>query len=78
VITLEAQNLVHLVEKNLTIHDDDLDHAQQKFMHKAMKDSFSCHEGKSTIMNASQSPRSATSPKARDSSAKSFASSVTT
>jgi len=65
-VTLEAQNLVHLVEKKLTIHGDDLDHAQQKLMHKAMKDNFSHHEGKSIIMNASQSSRSTTSPKALD------------
>jgi len=39
-ITLEAQNLTHLVEKNQVIHDADLDEALRKFMCKAMKDDF--------------------------------------
>jgi len=48
-IALEAQNLTHLVEKNPTIHDDDLDSAQQKFLFKVMKDNFLHHEAKSIV-----------------------------
>jgi len=48
-IALEAQNLTHLVEKNPTIHDDDLDKAQRKFLFKAMKDNFPHHEAKSIV-----------------------------
>jgi len=48
-ITLEAQNLTHLVEKNPIIHDDDLDKAQRKFMYKVMKDNFLHHEAKSIV-----------------------------
>jgi len=47
VIMSEAQNLAHLVEK--TIHDDDLDHAQRKFLFRAMKDDFLHHEAKSVV-----------------------------
>jgi len=45
-VTLEAQNLTHLVEKNPIIHDDDLDKAQRKFLFKVMKDNFLHHEAK--------------------------------
>jgi len=45
-VTLEAQNLTHLVEKNPIIHDDDLDSAQRKFLFKVMKDNFLHHEAK--------------------------------
>ena len=48
-ITLEAQNLAHLVEKNPMIHDDDLYLAQQKFMFKVMKDDFLHHKANSII-----------------------------
>jgi len=48
-ITLEAQNLTHLVEKNPIIHDDDLDSAQQKFLFKVMKDNFLHHKAKSIV-----------------------------
>jgi len=48
-ITLEAQNLTHLVEKNPTVHDADLDCAQWKFMYKVMKDNFLHHEAKSIV-----------------------------
>jgi len=48
-VTLEAQSLTHLVEKNPTIHDDDLDKAQRKFLFKAMKDNFLHHEAKSIV-----------------------------
>ena len=48
-ITLEAQNLTHLVEKNPIIHDDDLDKAQRKFLFKVMKDNFLHHEAKSIV-----------------------------
>jgi len=45
-ITLEAQNLTLLVEKNPMIHDNNLDLAQQKFMFKVMKDNFLHHKAK--------------------------------
>jgi len=48
-ITLEAQNLTHLVKKNPAIHDDDLDSAQLKFLFKVMKDNFLHHEAKSIV-----------------------------
>jgi len=48
-ITLEAQNLTHLVEKNPVIHDDELDSAQRKFLFKVMKDNFLHHEAKSIV-----------------------------
>jgi len=48
-VTLEVQNLTHLVEKNPMVHDDDLDNAQRKFLFKVMKDDFSHHEAKSIV-----------------------------
>jgi len=48
-ITSEAQNLAHLVEKNPIIHDDDLDCTQRKILFKAMKENFLHHEAKSII-----------------------------
>jgi len=48
-VTLEAQNLTHLVEKNPVIHDDDLDGAQRKFLFKVIKDNFLHHEAKSIV-----------------------------
>jgi len=48
-VTPEAQNLTHLVEKNPIVHDDDLDSAQQKFLFKVMKDDFMHHEAKSIV-----------------------------
>jgi len=49
IITLEAQNLTHLVKKNPNIHDDDLDCVQRKCMYKVMKDNFLHHEAKSIV-----------------------------
>jgi len=35
-ITLEAQNLTHLVDKNLVVLDPDLDKAKQKNLYKVL------------------------------------------
>jgi len=48
-ITLGAQNLTHLVEKNPMIHGNDLDSAQRKFLFKVMKDNFLHHKAKSIV-----------------------------
>jgi len=40
VVTLEAQNLTHLVDKGCTVVDPDLDMAQQKHLHKVFKDTL--------------------------------------
>jgi len=49
VVKLEAQNLTHLVNKTHTVIDPDLDEAQQKHLHKVMKDTFIHHEAKSIV-----------------------------
>jgi len=48
-IALEAQNLTHLVDKTHTVVDPDLAKAQQKHLHKVMKDAFIHHEAKSIV-----------------------------
>ena len=48
-VTLEAQNLTHLVDPNYVITDPDLDEAQSKFLYKVMKDNILHHEAKAII-----------------------------
>jgi len=49
VITLEAQNLTHLVDPGCVVVDDDLHKAQQKFLHKVLRDDMLHHEAKAII-----------------------------
>jgi len=71
-VTLEAQNLTHLVEKNRVIHDDDLDKAQRKFLFKVMKDIFLHHEAKSIVKK-----HTIVQTKTLDESGRNFANSMT-
>ena len=48
-VTLEAQNLTHLIDPKHSIVDAELNEAQRKFLYTAMKDSFLHHEAKSII-----------------------------
>ena len=48
-VTLEAQNLTHLVDPNYMITDVDLDQAQSKFLYKVMKDNILHHEAKAIL-----------------------------
>jgi len=52
-VTLEAQNLTHLIDPKHHIVDADTDEAQRKFLYKAMKDCFIHHEAKSIIKSHS-------------------------
>jgi len=45
-ITLEAQNLTHLVDPSYVVVDDDLHQAQQKFLHKVFRDNMLHHKAK--------------------------------
>jgi len=45
-ITLEAQNLTHLVNTSYVVVDPDLDNAQQKHLYKVMRDTLLHHEAK--------------------------------
>jgi len=48
-ITLEAQNLTHLVDPSYVVVDEDLHQAQQKFLYKVFKDNMLHHEAKSIV-----------------------------
>jgi len=48
-ITLEAQNLTHLVDPNHIVVDEDLHKAQQKYLYKVFRDNFLHHEAKSIV-----------------------------
>ena len=48
-MTLEAQNLTHLVDPNYMITDVDLDQAQSNFLYKVMKDNILHHEAKAIL-----------------------------
>jgi len=48
-ITLEAQNLTHLVDTSCTAIDSDLDKEQQKHLRKVMRDALLHHEAKSIV-----------------------------
>jgi len=48
-ITLEAQNLTHLVDPNHIVVDEDLHKAQQKYLYKVFRDNLLHHEAKSII-----------------------------
>ena len=53
-ITLEAQNLAHLVDTGYYVSDAELDRAQRQFMYKVMKDSFLHHEAKAIVKKHSK------------------------
>jgi len=48
-ITLEAQNLTHLVDPTHVVVDEDLQKAQQNFLYKAFRDNMIHHEAKSVV-----------------------------
>jgi len=48
-ITLEAQNLTHLVDPSYVVIDVDLHKAQQKFLYKVLRDNMLHHEAKLII-----------------------------
>jgi len=48
-ITLEAQNLTHLVDPSCVVIDEDLHQAQQKFLYKVFRDNMLHHEAKSIV-----------------------------
>jgi len=48
-ITLEAQNLTHLVDPSYVVIDEDLYKAQQKFLYKVLRDNMLHHEVKSIV-----------------------------
>jgi len=48
-ITLEAQNLTHLVDPSYVVVDEDLHQAQQKFLYKVLRDNMLHHEAKSIV-----------------------------
>jgi len=48
-ITLEAQNLTHLVDPTYVVVDDNLHQAQQKFLYKVFKDNLLHHEAKAIV-----------------------------
>jgi len=48
-ITLEAQNLTHLVDPSYVVTDEDLHKAQQKFLCKVLRDNMLHHEAKSIV-----------------------------
>ena len=48
-ITLEAQNLTHLVDPSYVVVDEDLHKAQQKFLYKVLRDNMLHHEAKSIV-----------------------------
>jgi len=53
-ITLEAQNLTHLVDPSHVVTDVDLHNAQQSFSHKALRDNMIHHEAKSIVKSHSK------------------------
>jgi len=48
-ITLEAQNLTHLVDPSYVVVNVDLHKAQQKFLYKVLRDNMLHHEAKSIV-----------------------------
>ena len=48
-VTVDAQNLNHLIDSNHKVIDMELDGAQWKYMHKVLKDAFLHHEAKTII-----------------------------
>ena len=48
-ITLEAQNLTHLVDPTYVVIDEDLHKAQSNFMYKVFRDNMLHHEAKSIV-----------------------------
>ena len=53
-ITLEAQNLTHLVDPSYVVTYEDLHKAQQSFLHKVFRDSMLHHEAKSIVKSHSK------------------------
>jgi len=53
-ITLEAQNLTHLVDSSYVVTDVDLHKAQQSFLYKALRDNMIHHEAKSIVKTLSK------------------------
>jgi len=53
-ITLEAQNLTHLVDPSYVVTDEDLHKAQQKFLYKVLRDNMLHHEAKSIVKSHSK------------------------
>jgi len=54
VITLEAQNLTHLVDTSCVVTDADLHKAQQSFLCKVLRDNMPHHEAKSIVKSHSK------------------------
>jgi len=53
-ITLEAQNLTHLVDPSYVVTDEDLHKAQQKHLCKVLRDDMLHHEAKSIVKSHSK------------------------
>jgi len=53
-ITLEAQNLMHLVDTSYVVVDEDAHKAQQKFLYKVLRDNMIHHEAKSIVKSHSK------------------------
>jgi len=53
-ITLEAQNLTHLVDPHYVVTDEDLHKAQQKFLYKVLRDNMLHHEAKLIVKSHSK------------------------
>jgi len=53
-ITLEAQNLTHLVDPSYVVTDVDLHKAQQSFLYKVLRDNMLHHEAKSIVKSHSK------------------------
>jgi len=53
-ITLQAQNLTHLVDSSCVVTDVDLHKAQQSFLYKVLRDNMTHHEAKSIIKSHSK------------------------
>jgi len=58
-ITLEAQNLTHLVDPTYVVVDEDLHKAQQKFLYKVLRDNMMHHEAKSIAKSNAKTKDSA-------------------
>ena len=48
-ITLQSQNLMHLIDPNHVIIDQELDEAQRAFLHKVMMDQMIHHSAKQIV-----------------------------
>ena len=53
-ITLEAQNLTHLVDPSCVVVDDDLHKAQQKFLYEVFRDNVLHHKAKAIVKSHSK------------------------